>query len=58
MLIDYEGKWVDCFKVELVTYSKNKNHIGKIRFITPCIEYYLSREQWKELREKILEVEI
>ena len=54
----YEGKWMDCFEVGEYTGDKYRQWKGKIIFKTPCIEYILTKEQFRELQKKILDVKL
>lgn len=48
----YEGRWIDNFIPEI--YQGNEKHRkGKIILQTPCIDYYFTREQWREFKEKV-----
>ena len=48
----YNGKWIDSFQFTLYD-GKRRNCKGKIRFKTPSITYYMTREQFEELKEKV-----
>lgn len=52
----YNGKWVDSFCAEVVSDPKFRNLYGKVVLKTPCIDYFFTKEQWNEFKEKINEV--
>ena len=49
----YNGKWIDSFDAEVIDVSEFPRLEGKIRLITPDIDYIFDREQWSEFKEKI-----
>ena len=49
----YNGKWIDCFNVSVYDGSEIPNCKGKILLETPNIDYFFTKEQFEELKEKI-----
>ena len=49
----YNGKWMDCFQVSIADEKDRPQVKGKILLETPHIDYYFTREQWMEFKEKI-----
>ncbi len=51
--MSYNGCWIDSFGAEVIDEPKLHNINGKIRLITPDIDYIFSKEQWEEFKEKV-----
>ena len=49
----YNGKWIDSFNVSVYDDNEKPTCKGKILFQTPCIDYFLTKEQFDELKEKL-----
>jgi len=56
--MNYQGKWIDCFQFEKYAGNERPQCKGKIVFKTPCIDYYLTKTQFEELKKKIEAVEL
>ena len=49
----YNGKWIDTFEVSVCEDTKRPSVKGKILLETPHCDYFLTKEQFNELKEKI-----
>lgn len=50
----YNGKWIDCFQASIVEKNNERPEVnGKILLETPHVDYYFSKEQWIEFKEKV-----
>lgn len=54
----YQGKWIDCFQFEKYDGNDRPQCKGKILFKTPCVDYFLDKTQFEELKKKIMAVEL
>jgi len=52
----YNGNWMDSFQVSIADGKDRPNVKGKILLETPDVDYYFSKEQWLEFKEKINKV--
>lgn len=49
----YNGKWIDSFQASIVKDTDRPQVKGKILFETPAEDYFFTKEQWSEFKEKI-----
>lgn len=52
----YNGKWVDSFHASVSDGADRPSVKGKILLETPDCDYFFTREQWEEFKEKMNEV--
>ena len=51
--MSYNGKWLDSFNATVYNGNERPNCKGKILLETPHVDYFFTREQWNEFKEKI-----
>ncbi len=49
----YNGRWIDSFKVSIADEKDRPQVKGKILLETPAEDYFFTKEQWKEFKEKV-----
>ena len=49
----YNGKWLDSFNVSIWDSEDRPQCKGKILLTTPCEDYFFTKEQWREFKEKV-----
>lgn len=49
----YTGKWIDSFQVSICEDTKRPGVKGKILLETPHCDYFFTKEQFDEFKEKI-----
>ena len=55
----YEGRWIDLFQVKLIQNCPTERKLnGRVLLRTPSIDYFMSKEDFQVLKEKINEAEI
>ncbi len=52
--MNYDEWLLSQFEVKVITEGKQK---GRVCFHTPCYDYTLSREDWRKIRNKLIELE-
>lgn len=54
----YNGRWMDLFNISKIEGNDRPGAKGKILLETPDIDYIMDKEQFKELKRKVNEVEV
>lgn len=49
----YNGHWMDSFSVEIFNGEDRPQSKGKILLRTPHVDYFFSKDQWIEFKQKV-----
>lgn len=52
----YNGKWLDSFTVTIFNGEGRPQSKGKILLTTPAEDYFFTKEQWLEFKEKVNQI--